>query len=185
MNGLKPIRHKGFTLIEIMVVIVIMAILVAITSIVYRGMQERAKTVAILAAVEQWAGVIGAQSVSGATIAAHTCLGDADDFPARDGFGQGVCVTSNGASAMTFNAASYGGWSSAARPQGDMPITQVTADATTVRARGIWIQSLDANGVNIAWVPQVSAECGKGTPYVESTNPLAGGMCMLHVPTGD
>lgn len=55
-----------------------------------------------------------------------------------------------------------------------MPITQVVADAKTVRARGIWVHSLDGNGVNIAWVPQVSGQCGKGTPYVESTNPLAG-----------
>lgn len=129
--------------------------------------------------------MIGAQSVYGATIAVHTCLGDADDFPARDGFAQGICVTSNGTSAMTFNAASYSGWSSAARPQGDMPITQVVADAKTVRARGIWVHSLDGNGVNIAWVPQVSGQCGKGTPYVESTNPLAGGMCMLGVPSSN
>lgn len=53
MNRLHSTRHKGFTLIELLVVIVIIAILAAISIVAYRGFQERARTVVILAAVDQ------------------------------------------------------------------------------------------------------------------------------------
>lgn len=44
MNAIKARRHTGFTIVELLIVIVIIAILASITIVAYNGIQDRAKT---------------------------------------------------------------------------------------------------------------------------------------------
>lgn len=53
MTGL-PARHQGFTIIELLIVIVVIAILATISVVAYRGIQERAQNTKTIAAVRDW-----------------------------------------------------------------------------------------------------------------------------------
>jgi len=48
----KQIKSKGFTIVELLIVIVVIAILAAITIVAYNGIQNRAKTTALASAAE-------------------------------------------------------------------------------------------------------------------------------------
>lgn len=51
MSGIKRTRQKGFTIVELLIVIVVVAILAAISVVAYNGAQQRARNAARLAVV--------------------------------------------------------------------------------------------------------------------------------------
>ena len=53
-------KQKGFTIVELLIVIVVIAILAAITIVAYNGIQQRAKNTAIISAAKSTIGVINA-----------------------------------------------------------------------------------------------------------------------------
>lgn len=55
LNNIKQYREKGFTIVELLIVIVIIAILAAITIVAYNGIQNRAKTSSAQAASTNFA----------------------------------------------------------------------------------------------------------------------------------
>ncbi len=73
-------KHKGFTIIELLIVIVVIAILAAVTIVAYNGIQQRSGNVARLAAAKDWQKIIVSYtstkgSYPASTINNHTCLG--------------------------------------------------------------------------------------------------------------
>jgi len=53
MNQFQPIKQKGFTIVELLIVIVVIAVLAAITIVAYNGIQNRAKASAAQSAAAQ------------------------------------------------------------------------------------------------------------------------------------
>lgn len=53
MSGLNFSKQRGFTIVELLIVIVVIAILATITVVAYNGISERARNTARLAAVKQ------------------------------------------------------------------------------------------------------------------------------------
>ncbi len=88
----------GFTLIELAVVIVVIGILAAITTVTFQGVQDRARSTATLASVDQWIETIELRFAKATppregTALRISCLGSsAAVFPATDGFALGSCV---------------------------------------------------------------------------------------------
>lgn len=74
-------RPSGFTIVELLIVIVVIAVLAAVTVVAFNGVQQRAKNSQRIAAAKEWHKLIMAYtSANGAypsvTINNHTCLGD-------------------------------------------------------------------------------------------------------------
>ena len=178
-------KAYGFTIMELLIVIIVIGILATISFITYRGIQERAKTVALTAGIDQWHKAILLADMQGIRLSgsANTCLGVAGDFPAGDGFAEGVCfMSADSATQVSYDEAAFAGWGED-RPSGKMPITTTDIEGVTYKARGLWtFNPRDSEGMSILWIPQVSEECGKGEVYA-STGPssLTGGMCVLSV----
>lgn len=53
MSGLRAIKQNGFTIVELLIVIVVIAILASITVVSYNGISQRARNTTRLAAVKQ------------------------------------------------------------------------------------------------------------------------------------
>ncbi len=92
---------KGFTIVELLIVVVVIAILAAITIVAYNGIQARAHAASAAQArssVEKLLRLYKVEngrypipSVSGATV----CIGDASQYLASGVFASGRCVYSN------------------------------------------------------------------------------------------
>lgn len=189
-------RQSGFTLVELLIVIIVIAILATISIVAYRGLRERAVTVAYTVAVDQWDKFLIAEAAMTGSLpgtASFVCAGrSASDFPAEDGFAAGECfrmtptggsgglsVNFDSNSSTFFNALQGGGLPT----DGKLPTTTFTFTAAgiTYRSRAILIGVNSTNRTyTLQWVPQVSGECGRGTT-ISFTTPgeLTGDMCAM------
>lgn len=102
-------KHNGFTIVELLVVIVVIAILAAITLVSYNGIRNRAYNTAIIQSASSAQKIIDIAYASQGTITVSSglpdgndgeavgfCIGDPNDFPADSHFGSGECHTNNG-----------------------------------------------------------------------------------------
>ena len=90
----KPKQH-GFTIVELLIVIVVIAILATITIVAYNGIQQRADNSVVLASVSNWERIIRLYQATTTKLPDDwTCLGDSvTDFPADPAYalGDGMC----------------------------------------------------------------------------------------------
>lgn len=92
-------HNRGFTIVELLIVIVVIAILASITLVSYSGIRERAHNVVILSAVDSWVELLSASYVLNGTVAINfapdhgggICLGDPADYPAISQLAKNEC----------------------------------------------------------------------------------------------
>lgn len=79
---------KGFTIVELLIVIVVIAILAAISMVAYTSIQERAKNTSIISGARAWLNVMtisyatsGSVNVNAPSGDNSICLGYADQYP--------------------------------------------------------------------------------------------------------
>ena len=183
------LSRKGFTIVELLIVIVVIAILATITIVSYSGIQQRARNAAISTAVDAWDQVLKTAAIDGyAMPPVGACLGQSGDFSAKDGFPSGACVTVNGtaASGVSYSDSNFSSWISPAvrRPSGELPIITYNVSGSQIKSRGIWVGSADVTDrtIELRWLAQIDGQCAKGSaltaPIVGS---LTGGYCSLTV----
>lgn len=89
------VTRRGFTIVELLIVVVVIAILATITIVSYNGITNQAKTSKTLTLVRQWQQTIVLfQATSSKLPNDWTCLGnDVNDFPAEpaSSIGLGQC----------------------------------------------------------------------------------------------
>lgn len=167
-------RTRGFTIVELVVVIAVIGILATITVVAYRGIQQRAQNVAILAAVDQWEKAILLQSMatpgSISVPSSLVCLSTDADMATKNGFATGVCLTANGSPAASYSDSFFSGWDMSDIPKGDIPIATAQHQGVTYRSRGIAavgrsFSSL-SNDLSLIWVPAIKGECGRGRSFL-------------------
>lgn len=152
---------KGFTIVELLIVVVVIAILATITVVAYNGISQQAKTSVVSLAVNTWEKAIAMERATTDALPinnnASYCLGSAaTDFPATDGFEAGSCyqqsmwLESNPSEVTTGNYSYeqefFASWpSTVPRSNGLLPVTTTSVAIPsggdvlhiTSRARGI------------------------------------------------
>jgi len=89
---------KGFTIVELLIVVVVIAILAAITIVSYNGITNRANNSVVLGSVSSWENIIRLYQVTNERLPDDwTCLGSSvDNFPADNAFSLGVGMCERG-----------------------------------------------------------------------------------------
>ena len=85
----------GFTLVELLIVIVIIAILATITVVAYNGIQTRAYYSRLSGSINTYAKALAMYKIDNGDYppADWKCLGRLEDYPQTSDFDQGVCLT--------------------------------------------------------------------------------------------
>lgn len=187
-------KERGFTIVELLVVIVVIAILAAISIVSFRGIQERAKSVAVLATVDNWSKFIAIEEASGRsmpTTGSNICLGRSTDYPQNGMFEANECLSiyisdSNGTTKVSSTTYSSSALSALAPgetvPSGSLPVTTLdVGNGVKFYARGIIYQPYQRK---IQYFPQVKGQCGRGESSngsASGTDQLSGDSCLISV----
>lgn len=97
-------NNRGFTIVELLIVIVVIGILSTITVVAFRNIQERAYSTRVIATVDSYAKGLKMYHIINGRFPNYgstwgTCLGRTSDYPAADGFPAGACyMRSDGSS---------------------------------------------------------------------------------------
>lgn len=186
---------SGFTIVELLIVIVVITVLATISIIAYTGIRERATTAAYSSAVVQWDRFLHAEIAVADTVPmpanpnAVTCLGrSAADFPAQDGFAAGECLqesVNGGPVSHTYYDSTFFDnlKTQAGLPSGLLPIThftgQIGGNTYAYTSRGLFLY-VTSSAYQLSWVPQVSRQCAVGnSAFGPPPGGLIGDYCFL------
>lgn len=88
-------KSIGFTIVELLIVIVVIAILATIVVVSYRGVRERAEASAIVTHVKQYADIFETYIIDNgrAPLGDWRCLGNAETLPATSKYDENYCFT--------------------------------------------------------------------------------------------
>lgn len=176
------IRHRlGFTLVELLIVIVVIAILAAISVVAYNGIQERSQATRAITIANSYIKLLKMYHVENGRypiVPDDTCLGDASDFPASSPYPAGVCLhrksgdhTSTSTSLMN-----------SLRVYGSLPnsLLQSVSYSSNENWRGIRYHRSSSNGqATLEWIVKGGSQsCGAGTAYPSGAYTY----CYLAVP---
>lgn len=177
------LKNRGFTIVEILVVVVVISILASITVVAYNGVQTRAVNSQILSAVTGWEKVLKLYKVNKGALplSDYNCLANASaNFPASTGLAAGECMHGY-PFAPTFSAVYSAALTSDLStiltgtlllPTGYLPPISGTVSGTQVYAQGIRYNNLALQ----YYLKGYPANCGKGAPI---TAGLAGDSLTL------
>lgn len=160
---------SGFTIVELLIVIVVIAILAAITIVSYNGIQARAYNSSVAAQVNALERAFRAYKAANGSFPpfGSGCIGTASDFPAVTGFAANECVSGGYGTlntTLTNQLSTYARISSGS-------LKPVAYDATTVY-RGVYVvsQNPTANDVYFEYMLPGDTTCPKGTKRIENAN---------------
>lgn len=174
------VNRRGFTIVELLIVVVVIAVLAAITIVAYNGIQKRAGTATYTAAVDGLEKQIRLAITSGAlssdTTFYQTCLGEAKDYPATGNFPAGSCLnmTSSPSSGVTLDISKVDMLRSAGVtiPSG-LPMYEGNAMGDqSIWTRGIFLQHVNTSQLDqvvLVWFPADTSTCGRGVNSVEAS----------------
>lgn len=184
-SNLSKKARGGFTIVELLIVVVVIAILASVTVVAYSGITQKANTTRYVAAVDaiekqiRLAHIQGSIDIGtllgtpGPTWHMDTCLGNEADFPVSGDFGYGECskTTSQGVSVVTrtVNQDLIDKFASVhlMLSPGQLPVSTYVIAGERTQSRGIHMQVFSAPvaGTNylLSWVPPDGSSCGRGT----------------------
>ncbi|MGH7217934.1 MAG: prepilin-type N-terminal cleavage/methylation domain-containing protein [Candidatus Microsaccharimonas sp.] len=177
---LKAPRNNGFTIVELLIVVVVIAILAAITIVAYNGIQKQAVTTSYAATIDSLEkqiqiGIINGKLTNLDTGGAFVCAGMQSDFSVSDGLAAGQCsTTSNYLTAP--NSPVYANdtisatlKSAGVRLPGELTYTSRPGIGGSggISARGIVLYA-DTQQIALWWYPPDTTSCGRASNETEA-----------------
>lgn len=180
-------KKYGFTIVELLIVIVVIAILATIAIVGYNGIQNRARDIAYLTAADQWEKLLRQEfaitgKIPGADGVSTYCLGSSsNNFPATTQFAAGECeyIPGSPPTSSYFSQSFIDEFETKSDfPNGQLPTFYFDlGSGNVVRARGV-VAFVGTNGsayeVHLYWKNNTKGNCARGTDGLLSTTyPLA------------
>lgn len=175
------LKHKhGFTVIELLAVIVIIAILASVTVVAYQGAQNRAKNAAVTSAANQWEKILKLYKTKTGKYPSYgpSCLGsDVSNFPAATNYADKSCQILGSYtllySTIVMDTLKSTLSSSVSLPSGVVPEISGTTGLgayTNARARGIFYETATpgVSGYLRYYLAGKAANCSPGYQYLSS-----------------
>ena len=160
-------RHGGFTIVEVTMAIVVIAILATISIMSYHGIRERAEASVIITHVKQYVNILELYIIKNgrAPRANWRCLGDATTLPAGNGYEENFCFkpasNHDGSNPGTTAPADPALMAELRRVQGGLPTStfpEVNGCVTNRAFRGIFY---DSGTNNFPGYPATISYCTK------------------------
>lgn len=174
---MKTKLHTGFTIVELLVVIVVVGILAAITVVSFNGIQNKARNAQVLTLVNQWEKVLELHKIQAGGYPTgayeYVCLGES--FPASSPFAANQCMTSSAWSVAVDTAmmASVKTQAGVTLPNGVVSTLAYNNAGTTEHYRGVLYLSRNGGfGITYA-LKGASSDCAIGDGYFEGTGFVA------------
>ena len=183
-------KQTGFTIVELLVVVVVIAILASITIVSYNGITERTAVVVESASARNWEksvtvayvnnGALALPDPADGLFALYWCLGLPTDYPATADFPAGSCMVIDGSPEMPGLA----GYQLGLYSQGIVQGITLSGSATSSKSYRVMTSTLNDNGttrtlktrgpmayypdannnvnvtVSIVWFAKKAADCG-------------------------
>lgn len=169
-------RGSGFTIVELLIVLVVIAILAAISIVVYHGIQKRAQTAQYVAAADmlekQVRMGIAAGQLDSIAIDATFCIGAPANFPTVVGeFSASECVAyaQSGSDPVRADAAIAAQLHAAgiATPP-NLPTVRQGEGIDRQYSRGFFIAKLSNSSYLLAWYPPDTSTCGRAVDRAQA-----------------
>jgi prepilin-type N-terminal cleavage/methylation domain-containing protein len=176
-----PPRAKGFTIVELLIVIVVIGILAAITIVAYNGLQSRARTAAVQADLSNVAKKMSIDQVNNGSFAlTATAVDENRGLPASQGTayqytsdGSSFCITAtNGTTSYKIsnaNPSPTAGGCPGHSANGVPAITNVVRNPTAANNATDWVATASAGGS-----PTGARITGQTTPLTGVTTAYRG-----------
>lgn len=175
-------KKNGFTIVELLIVIVVIAILAAISLVVYNGVRERAMNTQLLALVDGYEKALRAYKVTHSTYPVpdandtyNICLGASSDYPAEPGLPVGTCITGDTEDARVSPTVNS---ELAKETTGLRMIPSNSLTIGDVRVRGVLYQYNNGSEPSLAYYQAPGRKCGRGEAY--EPGPMT--ICIVPLP---
>lgn len=161
--------HHGFTIVELLIVIVVIAILATISVIIYNGIQNRANLSKGSSAVNGFVNILELYYADNGSYphpggSGHACVGSTADYPIAPGFAAGQCDNHPAGSVSVSAQLNTALAPYAARlPDGSLPPQTWGDDNSYGSLRGVEYDYISARSAGITYRVGGQQSCPRGT----------------------
>ena len=155
---------RGFTIVELLIVIVVIAILAVVTVIAYNGLQQRARNTQTISAVTTYLKALKLYAVDNGNIrdvfGPYSCFGDDSLYPAdsaQPNNGTGQCGTMGGRTMTTYPAGM-----ARLKPYLGGAVTFTPSKVWYQEIRGIAVVTFGWGGGQIIYILEGNVSCEAG-----------------------
>ncbi len=183
----------GFTIVELLIVIVVIGILASITVVAFRGVQQRATSTAYVSSIDHWEKVMRAEYATTGklpTTASYICLGTAaSNFSANSEMVSGSCGQLVDSTGAVFNFMYDQSFTDQFQLKSNFRnglLSQIKRqplpDNGSVIMRGAMVRITNVSGttrVDLVWYPEAKNTCGRGADAWAAITTITVGGCTI------
>lgn len=180
---------SGFTIVELLIVIVVIAILAAVTIVSYNGIAERARNAQLLGVVDAYTKALQIYKVQNGTFPLvnvaesgyenYACLGSATSFPATAPYQSSSCYYS-GATVVKTSSTFANQLNTAVSNLPDAALPSVSSSDNSMSIRGVlYLTNNNGTPASLQYVMKGNQDCARGIKNYDLPSWPGMTVCML------